>query len=58
MSEPGEQIPILHPALQKYPSSPTALVRVDGVLYQVPMQRDLDEAVGKLERKRRGLRIG
>lgn len=45
MSEPGEQIPILHPALQKYPSSPTALVRVDGVLYQVPMQRDLDEAV-------------
>lgn len=45
MGEPGEQVPILHPALEKYPGSPTALVRVDGVLYEVPLNRDRDEAV-------------
>ncbi len=37
--------PIEHPALAKYPDSPTALSRVDGVLYRVPMLRDRDEAV-------------
>lgn len=40
------ETPIDHPALAKYPDSPTALVRVDGgPLYRVPVRRDRDEAV-------------
>jgi len=40
------EIPIDHPALAKYPGSPTALVRVaGGPLYRVPVVRDRDEAV-------------
>lgn len=37
--------PIEHPALAKYPDSPTALVRIEGVLYRVPVHRDHDDAV-------------
>jgi len=37
--------PIDHPALAKYPDSPTALFRYDGVLWRVPIHRDRDEAV-------------
>lgn len=43
--ENNDDEPIDHPALAKYPDSPTALSRVDGAVYRVPLLRDRDEAV-------------
>jgi len=37
--------PVDHPALAKYPDSPTVLYTADGVTWRVPMHRDRDEAV-------------